>query len=211
VRARPLDTEARGVLSTSYHITGRLLVDTGRPAEALEPYRTAIALREGLIRDEPKNLRWSGDCAGSWWRLAEALEALGRFSEAAAARQDGLAHERRAFFQGPRSVKERRSLDSRLRQLFRLYVALGRSADAIATARERAALAPNDPSAALGVAGELIAAALLRPGDSIGIPLLDLDQRRYAVAALAAGRDVARLLARHPKRVNSSPLIGSNP
>jgi serine/threonine-protein kinase len=211
VRARPLDTEFRGVLSTSYHITGRLLVDMGRPAEALEPYRTAIALREGLIRDQPNDRRWSGDCAGSWSRLAEALEALGRMSEAVAACQEGLAHQRRAFPRGPRSVEQNRLLDARLRQLFRLDVALGRSDDAVAAARERVALAPNDPAATLAIAGELTAAALVRPGDSIGGLLLNRDRRRYAVAAVATVRDVASLLARHPKLVNSSRLIGSSP
>jgi tetratricopeptide (TPR) repeat protein len=211
VRARPLDTEARGVLSTSYHITGRLLVDMGRPAEALEPYRIAIALRESVIQDEPKNLRWSDDCGGSWSRLAEALEALGRISEAVVASQEGLAHERRAFPQSPRTIEQSRSHDARLRQLFRLDVALGRSADAVATARERAALAPNDPAATLAIAGELAAAALVRPGGSIGSLLLNQDRRRYAAAAIAAVRDVASLVARHPKLVNSSPAIGSNP
>jgi hypothetical protein len=132
-------------------------------------------------------------------------------SEAVAAYQRGLDHQRREFLQGARSVGQTRSLDARLQQLFRLYVALGRSADAVTTAWERAALAPNDPAATLAIAGELTAAALVRPGDSIGVLLLNQDRRRYAAAAIAAVRDVASLLARHPKLVNSSPLIGSSP
>ncbi len=92
--AKPLDPDLRCLLSTCYHVQGRLLVDSGHPSESLDLYRRAIALREGLCRDEPKRLRWREDCAGSWFRLGEALQNLGRITEAADAFQKSRVHAR---------------------------------------------------------------------------------------------------------------------
>ena len=67
-------------------------------------------------------------------------------------------------------------------------------------ARQRKVLSPDDPAVALDVAGELAAAAvLLRPGESSLAAARDRERHRYAVEALAAWRDAAKIGGRKPK------------
>jgi serine/threonine protein kinase len=137
VRARPLDPDFRCLLSTCYHVLGRLQFDSGHPLESLDLYRGAIAHREELCRLEPLSLRWRGDCAGSWHRLGEALENLGRINEAVDAYQKSLLHERQVYVLEPRDIQRGKSLDERLRQVLSLQRALGRPAEAVMVARQR--------------------------------------------------------------------------
>ncbi|MGO9888200.1 MAG: protein kinase domain-containing protein, partial [Solirubrobacteraceae bacterium] len=162
-RVRRHDRDIRVSLATSYHVLGRLMVDTGHPAESLEPYRSAIAIREEIRGDDPNLVRWQSDCAGSWHRLGEALENLGRTAEAVEAYQKCMAYQHQVCAREPGEIKHQKFLDERLRQLFRLLLALGRPAEAVNTARERKALRPDDPAVALGIAGDLAAAAVVGP------------------------------------------------
>jgi len=72
-RADGLVASDRGALATSYHCIGRLHVDNGRPGEALESFRKAIALREASHRSDSANVTHRDDCAGSWHRLGVAM------------------------------------------------------------------------------------------------------------------------------------------
>ena len=197
VRARPLDHDCRCQLSTCYHVLGRLQFDNGHPLESLELYRSAIAQREELCRLEPKSVRWRSDCAGSWHRLGEALENLGRISDAVDAYQQCLVHERHAYAQEPRDKKRGKWLDERLRHVFYLQLALGRPAAAVMVARQRKALWPDNPAVALSVAAEMVEAALVaRPGESTLARAISQERHRYAAEAFAAARDAANLLRR---------------
>jgi hypothetical protein len=51
------------------------------------------------VRDDPKNVRWHNDCAGSWLRLGEAFRNLGRTAEAVEAYQKSRVHERQVHAQ----------------------------------------------------------------------------------------------------------------
>ena len=83
------------VLSTCYHVIGRLRADAGHAGESLEPYRKAIALRKALSRDEPRNARPGTVIAqGSWHRLGEALQSLGQVDAAVKAFEKSNSHER---------------------------------------------------------------------------------------------------------------------
>ena len=186
--------------------------DTGHPAESIEPYRNAIALREEMSGDEPHHVRWHADCAGSWHRLGEALEKLGRLVEAVEACQKSVAHQREVCAREPGEIKHRKFLDERLRQLFRLRLALGRRGEAVETARQRKALSPDDPAVALDVAGELAAASvLLRPGESVLAAARDKERHRYAVEAVAALRDAAKIGGRNPKLTAARSGSSSRP
>ncbi len=163
VRNQPLDPDVRCILSTCFHDLGRLQIESGHPLESLDLYQSAIAHREELCRLEPDSLRWRGDCAGSWSRLGEAAENLGRITEAVDAYQKSVGHERRVFDHEPGD----KVFDERLRQVFRLQLALGRPDDAAVVACERKALWPESPAVAFSVAVELVEAALVvRPGES---------------------------------------------
>ncbi len=148
VRAKP-EHRLRCELGTSYHVIGRLLANSGRSSEAIEPYRSAIAHRERLARDHPGNVRWKSDCAGSWFRLGEAMESQGRIAAAVEAYQTCLVYQRQVRAQEPREVKHRTFLDERLRRLFWLLIALGRPAEAVDMARERSALSSGKLAATL--------------------------------------------------------------
>jgi tetratricopeptide (TPR) repeat protein len=131
LRDHPSDPDLRGGLRASLHQMGTILVETGKPAQALEPYRMAIEIAEGLEREEaiPSLVRLT-NAAGSWYRLGEALEHLGRREEAAAAYRHHLARYRRVIARAPGEPKYRRQLSDRLQDLARVLFALGRPAEA---------------------------------------------------------------------------------
>jgi hypothetical protein len=91
-----------------------LLVDSGRPSDAIVPYKSAIEHRERLVRDDPRNVRWHSDCAGSWFRLGEAFENLGRIAESVEARQKSHVHERQVYAQEPGESTHRALLEAGL-------------------------------------------------------------------------------------------------
>jgi tetratricopeptide (TPR) repeat protein len=197
LKDRPFNVNDRGLLATTYHKLGRVLVETARPAEALEPYRKAIEVREALLSLRPEDIHRRCDCTGSWYRMGEALENLGRIPEAVDAYWKCLVQQREVYAREPGEIKHRAFLDARLRQLFWLLIALDRPAEAIALARERKTRWPDDPAVALGVAGELAAAAVLtRSSGSLPALLLSRERRRCFAEAMAAWRDAARIAAR---------------
>jgi hypothetical protein len=137
------------------------------------------------------------DCAGSWFRLGEALENLGRIPAAVEAYQNSLVHQRRVCAQAPGENVHRASLEDRLRRLFWCHIALGQPAEAMSMARDRKGLSPGNFSACLRVAGDLAAAAVLLPADDSILTAFSSKSRRLcAVEALAAMREAARLIAR---------------
>ena len=200
LRAKPRDPALLCSLSTCCHVLGRLHTDSGGLLESLEPYRRAIALREELCRLEPKSQRWQSDCAGSWYRLGEAMEILGRTSEAIDAYQKSLVHERRAYAQDQRDIKRGKALDEGLRHVFYLQLGLGRLAEAAMVARQRRALWPGDPAVAFSVSLEMAEAALVaRPGESALARAMSHERHRYASEAFAAAWDAADLLRQAPR------------
>ncbi len=197
-RAGALAAKDRGAQATVYHIIGRIQVNNHRPGEAIEPCRKAIAIREILVQADPENIHARCDCTGSWYRLGEAMEGLGRAADAVEAYQKCAAHQRQVYSREPGEIKHRNFLDARLRQLSWLLLALGRSGEAVELARERKARWPSDPAVALGVAGELAAAAVSpRKGESAISLIVNQDRRRYAVEALSALRNAARVAGEH--------------
>jgi tetratricopeptide (TPR) repeat protein len=84
-----------GYRAISYHVIGRLHVEGGRPEQALDFYRKALAIREQAVSSHPENKQALLDCAGSWHRLGEALALLNRRSEAADACRQSLDYLRR--------------------------------------------------------------------------------------------------------------------
>lgn len=71
---------------------------------ALEPYRKAIKHREALVHQSPENIKWQGDCGSSWFRLGEALEALGQITEAIEAHRTAVAHQRQVCAREPGQI-----------------------------------------------------------------------------------------------------------
>jgi serine/threonine-protein kinase len=178
----PADFKALGGLALSYHVIGRLHVEGGRPELAIEPYRQAIAMREQFGRLKPGDSKQSDDFAGTWQRLGEALALLGRRAEAAEALCQSLAHARRV---NPADLREdafRRSWNARSHELACVLLALGRSPEAIALARERLTLCVDDPRVALDVAAELAAAAIHSSGRRPALAVLTDSTRRQCAA-----------------------------
>ncbi len=124
------------------------------------------------------------------------MEDLGRPDDAAAAYQKGLAYRRPLVNPATGNVRFRKGLNEQLQDLHRLWIKMGRPTQALEIARERKALWPDDPTVALGVAGELTTAAVrVRDGDIFLTPLLSKERRQYALEALAMARDAMRLVA----------------
>ncbi len=93
-------------------------------------------------------------------------------------------------------------------QLFQALTGIDRLDKAVVVLRERRARLPDDPRVALGVAGELAAAAVMsRPGQPLLAAARDGERLRYLVEALAAWREAARIVAREPYLVG--PPSGS--
>ena len=195
----------RSTLAVAHHIIGRLCTDNGRAAEAVDSLRRAVSIREAIVRENPEDLHLRCDCVGSWYRLGEALEHTGRIPEAVEAYRKCVAHQREVYARDHWEIKHRNFLDERLRQLFRLLLALGRPGEALEIARERRALWPDDPAVALSTAGEL-AAVLVRRGEPLLVMAWTPERRRSVVEVLAAWRDAADRVAevalhRRPERL----------
>lgn len=80
-----------------------LLVNRGRPAEALEGLRESVAIRRRLARDRPE--AFERKLAYSLSNLSHALAALGDVAEALAAGQEALALRRRALRKASSSAR----------------------------------------------------------------------------------------------------------
>jgi tetratricopeptide (TPR) repeat protein len=204
LRDRPFNVEHRTGLATVLHQTGRILVETGRPAEAVEPFRQAIELREALLSLTPENIHRRSDIVGTWYRLAEAREDQGQTAEAVEAYRRCLAHQRVVCTADPDEAAHRTFLDDRLRQVGRLLLVLGRPGEAAEVAREREALRPHDPAVPLVAAIEHGAAILhlARRGDRNVVALIGPEGRHQIARALAAAVDAARrppIAARIPR------------
>jgi tetratricopeptide (TPR) repeat protein len=195
LRDFPGDPEFRVRLRTCLHQIGTIFNETGRPALALAPYRRALEIGESVPphKGYPESALLM-DCAGTSYRLGEALERLGRLDLAAAAYRNHIVRYRRVVAEAPDAIKPRAQLRDRLGDITRVLLRLGRWSDAIEAARERRLLSPQDPALALNTAARLAGALLpIHQGDSILTPFLDQHRRRCVVEAIAAVRDAARL------------------
>ena len=143
------------MLGASYHITGRLLCESGRFAEALEPFRKAIRFRTRLSQADPQSVSRRTDLIGATFQRADALDALGRYDEALEHFQQVLSDQRWVCSREPDEVKHRLFLNERLRLLSQFYLKLGRPADAMAAILERKSLELDDPSASRSVAVDI--------------------------------------------------------
>jgi tetratricopeptide (TPR) repeat protein len=212
----PGDIQLLSYLANSYHVLGRLHSDAGRPAQGLDPFRKAVALRERLIQLRPDDSKGFSSYAGTYYRQGEALAHLGRRPEAVESYRRSLECLRRLSPRDLGQAEYRRLWIVQSGELFRLLMEVDRVAEAVAVLRERRAHLPDDPRVALGVAGELAAAAVRpRPGESLLAVLRDEPRRRCAIEALAAWRDAARIAAREshlagaPSGPPSRPLAGA--
>jgi tetratricopeptide (TPR) repeat protein len=194
LRDRPFNVEHRNGLATVLHQTGRILVEIGRPAEALEPFREAVELREALLSLTSENIHRRSSLAGTWYRLAEGRENAGQIAEAVEAYRKCLAHQRMVCAGAPGDADHRRCLDDRLRRASWLLLLLGRSDEAAEMVREREALWPDDPAVPLAVAIQHGAALLLRVCRNDGklVALIGPESRRHVADALAAAKRAAR-------------------
>jgi tetratricopeptide (TPR) repeat protein len=125
-------------------------VENGRPAQAPAHFRRAIGLLESLRGANPDLSRVVLNCAGSWYKLGEALLYLDQRDEAAEAYRQSLAYLRTAVARNPGRPRLRRLLDERLGQLFWMSLERGRLSEAVELARERLRHSPDDPTVARG-------------------------------------------------------------
>src|SRR5206468_3193243 len=79
------DTKQRLTLAEVCLGVGHHLRTTGAPAESSAPLELARILFEGLVREEPGNLRPTERLSENWYQLGQTRRTLGRHEEALAA------------------------------------------------------------------------------------------------------------------------------
>jgi tetratricopeptide (TPR) repeat protein len=124
---------------------GIALSQTGRPAEAAEAHRKAVAIRESLVGRHPEQPRYRSGLGGALHNLGAALAERGRHEEAVARYREAIGHQRPLFNRSPRVTQYRRFLSNHYENLANSLRALGRAGEAAEATRERARLWPGDP------------------------------------------------------------------
>jgi tetratricopeptide (TPR) repeat protein len=110
-RPSPAETAKLGSLGASYHMIGRLRNDLGLPESALSAFREALKVREVVCQRADNGPGDHSACAGTWQRLGETLERLGRDFDAAAAYRQAIVHQTAACEREPSSQRYARDLD----------------------------------------------------------------------------------------------------
>lgn len=93
-----LDADAEPGVAHTYGLHGLILLEAGRPLDALEPMRTAVAQYKVLARGDRRVL---GSLAGALSNLALALSTVGRSPESLQAHQEALRIRRRLHRRDP--------------------------------------------------------------------------------------------------------------
>jgi hypothetical protein len=139
------------------------------------------------------------DLGGTWYRLAQTLETLGRPEEAIDAYQHACTNNRPIVFdQQPTIVKHRIWLGERYGDIARLQRELGRSAEPAAACLQRKALWPGNLVHLYRVARELALCAAVVGKDKTTLSSEEqAERRRYAGEAQQALGEAARAAAKY--------------
>jgi tetratricopeptide (TPR) repeat protein len=172
----PMLDDYRGSLAACYHCLANVYRDRNKIDEAIRYYRAALPVLEQLTRANPHNPKRHGDQSGTWYKLGGVLEIKNDRQAALEAYRHAVAQEQLAISYGGMADGPRRRLNDRYRALARVQRKLGRPADAVASALERAKLWPHNPTELYRVACEVNSA----------IPLIGQAQRQ-AIAGQAVG------------------------
>jgi tetratricopeptide (TPR) repeat protein len=185
-------------LAVNYHWLGSISADLHNDEEAVGFYRQDLSIREKLIRANPRNVKRLGEQGGTWYRLAEVLEKLGRREEAINAYQQACTNNRLVCEQEPKIAKHRHWRSQRYGDIARLQRELGRPAEAAATSLQRKALWPGNPVELYRAAGELALCAAVVAKDKATLSAEEqAERRRYAAQSLQALREAVSVSGKY--------------
>jgi len=132
--AVPNDADRAADLATTLNSLGSVLEDLGNLKEAGSHYEREFAIRDSLVRLDPKNAEWKDRLANSHSYMAALLESLGDSERALAHRSAALAIYRDLVAHDPANVLWRRNLAIALQHEADVLRIRGRIADALVDA-----------------------------------------------------------------------------
>ncbi len=113
-----------------------MLGQSGKPAEALESFRRALAIQQKLAEDYPAIPDFRNNLASSHTDLADTLRILGRFAEARENYDQAIALREKLVKDNPTVTEFRSGMARSVRRLGLVRPAAGDLAGAVAYARK---------------------------------------------------------------------------
>jgi eukaryotic-like serine/threonine-protein kinase len=143
-RLEPTITRHRRAIARTWIWIGLAHRGADRDAEALTSQEQARELLQVLVRDDPEDFDSRGLLGQSWKESGSALAHLGRHEESVHAFREAVREYRVAFDRAPGVIAYRENLSNAHASLSESLLALGRPADAAASALEIRELCPRD-------------------------------------------------------------------
>jgi tetratricopeptide (TPR) repeat protein len=201
----PLIQDYQGCLAAGYHCLASDHFDARNYEEALGFFRRALPIREKLSRANPGNLNRHSDVVGTWNRIAETLEKLGRREEALAAYERVIALHRLTCERQPTVPRHRHWLGDRYLDLARVQRSLGQATRAAATIRQRLELCPDNPAELYRTARALAACIPVATQGQAEITADDAEPGALADQAMAVLRQAVRYGFRDLESLRTNP------
>jgi tetratricopeptide (TPR) repeat protein len=140
---------------------GHCLRMTGAPADALGQLELARQLLEGLVREEPGDLRFLVRLGDAWYQLGQTRRIMGRHDEALAAYRQSVQRLRTAFKHAPDEPEYRKKLSLQYGRLAYWLRQRGCLGEAAANLLEQKKLWPGDAEKLSDIAENLSYLAVL--------------------------------------------------
>ena len=144
--ANATDTEFQSELAASHHNIGDALMESGKPAEALEAYEAALAIRERLAREHPESPKYASDLGGLPNNIAIIDNHATRFDAARERLKQAIVWQKKALAIDPRHPRYRQFLSNHLTNLINAARGLGDSQCAAEAELTLAELRDSDPA-----------------------------------------------------------------
>jgi tetratricopeptide (TPR) repeat protein len=127
---------SRHGLAGSHHAIGDLLSATGKPAEAVRSYESAIAIWQKLTQEYPEAPAYASELGGTLNQLARIDIEANRFDKARDRLREAIGWQRKAVALNPANPRYRRFLGIHFFNLLRAAQGLGDTEGAAEAERE---------------------------------------------------------------------------
>ncbi|MBI3461940.1 MAG: serine/threonine protein kinase [Planctomycetes bacterium] len=185
VQKNPKAVEYRWRLAQAHHDLGAFRLNAHVYDGVIDGLDRAREIVTDLVESNPENAEQHAELAVILNDLGLALVALNRTDDAVLRYREAIDHQRQALERAPRSDQFRQYLNGHYSNLAEAQRALGRLADAAATALERKALWPDDRVVLYDTACELALCAAAVARDKAELtPEEQAERKKYADQAV---------------------------